>query len=165
MAVPVSKLNPKRCQLGVTTPRWFSSPLTTCGRVDTQAGSWKVSVGGHDPKMAFKSSHHLWLCQYPRSTLKDVGCGSRSHDSLQIFSPLVVVPVPKLDPKRCQLGFTTPRWPSCILTTCGRVGIEVGPWKVSVWGVCWYPSWTLKGVSWGSRPQDDMPVFHHLWPY
>jgi len=88
-----------------------------------------VSVGGHDPKMGFKSSHHLlscqypswtlksvclgsrpqdglqlshhlWSCQYPSWTLKGVSWGSRPQDSLQVFSPFVAVSVPKLDPER-----------------------------------------------------------------
>jgi len=122
VAIAVPKLDPKRCQLGVTTPRWSSNLLTTYGRADTQAGPRKVSAEGHDPKMVFKSSQHSWPCRCPSWTLKGVNWGSPPQDGLQVFSLLA----PKLDLKRCQLGVTTPRWSLGLLATCDRASTQVG---------------------------------------
>ena len=96
--VSVPKLDPERCELGVRIPRWPSSLLSTCGYVSAQVGPLKALVRGHGHKMAFKSSYHL-----------------------------VVVPVPKLDHGRCELGVTIARWPLRLLNTCGRVSTEVRP--------------------------------------
>ena len=105
--MPIPNLDAERCQLGVTTSRWPLNLFTSCGHAGTQAWPWKV-LGAS------------W--------------GSQPQDGLQVFSPLVDMLVPKLDPKRCQLGVTTPRWLSCLLTICGRASTQVGPWKVSVGG-------------------------------
>jgi len=137
--VLLPKLDPKKRQLGATITRWPLSLLTIYGRASTEAGPWEVLVRGYNPKMAFKSSKHLWSCWYPSWTLKGVSWASRSQDGLQIFSPLVVVPVPKLDPESHQLGVMTPRWPSSLLTVCDRASTQ-----------------TLKDVSWGSQSQDAL---------
>jgi len=109
------------------------------------------------------------------SCFHKVGLWNACH---QVCSPLLVMPIPKLDPKRCELGVMIPRCSSSLLTICGRVGTQVGPWKASVGGHdskmafkssfhLWpfqYLSWTLKGVSWGSRPKMVFKSSHHLWP-
>jgi len=128
MVMLIPKVDPERRQLEITTSRWPLSFLTTYSRAGTQDGPWKASVRGHDLKVAFKYSYHLWPCWYPSWTLKGISWGSRPQDSLQVFLPLVVMPVPNLDPKSYQLGVMTPRWPSSLLTTF---------WP------CRYPSWTL----------------------